>query len=71
MKKLNNYIENLTIEKLMEISFISESTTFDETSIIRHLITEYEISQDFHTGLIILRNSILIEITKRYSGKLK
>lgn len=71
MELLNEYLRNLSDKTLMELSSLSESITFEENSIIRHLITEYGISQDFHTGLIGLRNSILIEITRRYFGKLK
>lgn len=71
MVKINEYLRNLNVENLMEISSISESITFDEKSIVRQLINEYKISQDFHTGLIGLRNSILVEITRRYFGKLK
>jgi len=36
--KLEDYLENLNIQTLMELSEITESTTFDEDSIVRHLI---------------------------------
>lgn len=69
--KLNEYLSNLSIEKLMELSSISESITFDEKSIVRQLINDFQISEQFHLGLIGLRDAILIEITRRFFGKLK
>jgi len=69
--RLNEYLRNLSIESLMELSVIGEAVTFDENSIIRQLINDYQISQNFHIGLIVLRNTILVEITRRYFGGLK
>lgn len=71
MEALNEYLRNLSIESLMNLSRDSEDLTFDENSIIRHLISEYEISSDFHTGLLSLRSILLSEITRRYYGSLK
>lgn len=51
--KLNEYLSNLSIEKLMELSSISESITFDEKSIVRQLINDFQISEQFHLGLIV------------------
>lgn len=69
--RLNEYLRNLSIESLMELSVIGEAVTFDENSIIRQLINDYQISQNFHLGLIMLRNTILVEITRRYFDDLK
>lgn len=55
----------------MNLSRSSEDLTFEENSIIRHLISEYEISSDFYTGLVGLRSILLTEITRRYYGSLK
>jgi hypothetical protein len=55
----------------MNLSRETEGLTFEENSIIRHLISEYEISSDFHTGLVGLRSILLAEITRRYYGSLK
>ena len=55
----------------MNLSRDSESLTFEENSIIRYLISEYGISSDFHTGLVVLRSMLLTEITQRYYGNLK
>lgn len=71
MGSLNEYLKNLSIESLMEIASDSESNTFDENSIVRKIISDYKISEDFYTGLIGLRNLILSELTRRYFGKLK
>ena len=71
MERLTEFLRNLSIESLMSLSRDSESLTFEENSIIRHLISEYEISPDFHTGLIGLRSMLLTEITQRYYGSLK
>ena len=71
MERLNEYLRNLSIESLMNLSRDSESLTFEENSIIRYLISEYGISSDFHTGLVGLRNILLAEITRRYYGSLK
>lgn len=71
MERFNEYLRNLGIESLMDLSIESEFLTFDEKSIIRHLISEYGISSDFHTGLIGLRSIILTEITRRYYVSLK
>ena len=71
MERLNEYLRNLSIESLMNLSRDSEGLTFDENSIIRHLISEYGISTDFHTGLVGLRSILLNEITRRYFGSLK
>ena len=71
MERLNEYLKNLSIESLMNLSRESEGLTFDENSIIRYLISEYEISSDFHTGLVGLRSILLTEITQRYYGSLK
>ena len=70
MERLNEYLRNLSIESLMSLSRDSESLTFEENSIIRHLISE-GISSDFHTGLVGLRSILLTEITRRYFGSLK
>lgn len=37
MERLNEYLRNLSIESLMNLSRDSEGLTFDENSIIRHL----------------------------------
>ena len=71
MERLNEYLRNLSIESLMNLSRDSESLTFEENSIIRYLISEYGISSDFHTGLVGLRSILLAEITRRYYGSLK
>ena len=71
MERLNEYLRNLSIENLMNLSRDSESLTFEENSIIRYLISEYGISSDFHTGLVGLRSILLAEITRRYYGSLK
>lgn len=71
MERLNEYLRNLSIESLMNLSRNSEDLTFEENSIIRHLISEYEISSDFHTALVGLRSILLTEITRRYYGSLK
>lgn len=71
IEKLNEYLKNLSTESLMNLSRQSESLTFEENSIIRHLISKYEISSDFHTGLVGLRSILLTEITRRYYGGLK
>ena len=71
MERLNEYLRNLSIESLMNLSRNSEDLTFEENSIIRHLISEYEISSDSHTGLVGLRSILLTEITRRYYGSLK
>ena len=71
MERLNEYLRNLSTESLMNLSRDSESLTFEENSIIRYLISEYEISSDFHTGLVGLRSMLLTEITRRYYGSLK
>ena len=46
MERLNEYLRNLSIESLMNLSRSSEDLTFEENSIIRHLISEYEISSE-------------------------
>lgn len=66
MEKLNEYLRNLSIENLMELSKDTEELTFEENSIIRNLISEYGISSDFYTGLIGLRSMLFSEITRRY-----
>ena len=71
MERLNEYLRNLSIESLMNLSRNSEDLTFEENSIIRHLIYGYGISSDFHTGLVALRSILLTEITRRYYGSLK
>jgi hypothetical protein len=68
---VNEYLKDLTTESLMNLSKESESSTFEENSIIRQLISLYGISRDFHTGLIGLRSLLLTEITRRYYGSLK
>lgn len=40
MERLNEYLRNLSIESLMKLSRDSEDLTFEENSIIRHLISE-------------------------------
>lgn len=70
-EQLNEYLETLSVTHLMELSSISEATTFDENSTVRQLINKYKPANDFYLGLIALRNAILIEITKRYFGKRK
>ncbi len=71
MERLNEYLRNLSIESLMNLSRETEGLTFEENSIIRHLISEYVISSDFYTGLVVLRSILLTEITRRYYGGLK
>lgn len=71
MEAINEYLKSISIESLMELSSLSESNTFEENSIIRKLISDFRISPNFHVSLIGLRNYILIEITRRYFGKLK
>lgn len=70
MEQLNEYLRSLSTENLMELSSNSDSSTIDENSIVRQLISEYKISQYFHTGLIGLRHAILVEITRRYFEQL-
>jgi hypothetical protein len=71
MERLNEYLRNLSIESLMNLSRETEGLTFEENSLIRHLISDYGISSDFHTGLVGLRSILLMEITRRYYGSLK
>jgi hypothetical protein len=65
MEQLKKYLENLSLDELLKISSMSESITFDNDSIVRKLISDYELSNNFHTGLISLRSALLTEITKR------
>ena len=71
-KTIQEYLKNLSIESLMKLSSDSDSGTFDENSLIRQLVKEYQLSTtgEIFTGVIGLRNLILIEITRRYFGKL-
>jgi hypothetical protein len=71
MEKLNEYLRNLNIESMMNLSKESDGSIFDEKSAIRYLISEYDISTDFYTGLLGLRSILLAEITRRYYGSLK
>jgi len=72
MKSINDYLSTLSIESLMELSEKTNSNTFEENSIVRKIINEFNLSQnDFICGVIGLRENILKEITKRYYGKLK
>lgn len=71
MQEINEYLKNLSVEDLMNLSSMSEDSTFNENSIIRKLIEKYELSQqNFQLGLIELRHNILVEITRRYFMKL-
>lgn len=71
MKNINDYLKNLSIEDLMNLSSMSDDSTFNDNSIIRKLIEEYELSQqNFQLGVIALRHNILVEITRRYFMKL-
>ena len=65
---MKKYLKELSIEKLMELSTLSESDTFDNDSIVRKIV-EAE-NNNFSLGLIMLRNALLIEITNRYYDKL-
>lgn len=71
-KTIQEYLKNLSIESLMKLSSDSDSGIFDENSLIRQLVKEYQLSTtgEIFTGVIGLRNLILIEITRRYFGKL-
>ena len=71
-KTIQEYLKNLSIESLMKLSSDSDSGTFDENSLIRQLVKEYQLSTtgEIFTGVIGLRNLILVEITRRYFGKL-
>jgi hypothetical protein len=67
MERLNEYLRNLSIERLMNLSRETEGLTFEENSLVRKLlISEYGISSDFHIGLVGLRSMILTEITRRH-----
>ena len=67
------YLKNLSTESLMKLSSDSNANTFDENSIIRDLVKEYNLSTtgEIFTGIIGFRNLILVEITRRYFGNLK
>ena len=71
-KTIQEYLKNLSIESLMKLSSDSDSEVFDENSLIRKLVKEYQLSTtgEIFTGVIGLRNLILVEITRRYFGKL-
>jgi len=72
MESIDDYLSNLSVESLMDLSEKTNSSTFEEDSIVRELISKFKLSQsDFTCGLIGLRDNILREITKRYYGKLK
>jgi len=67
MENIDDYLSNLSIESLMDLSETTSSSTFEENSIVRELISRFKLSQsNFTWGLIVLRDNILIEITKRY-----
>jgi DNA-binding transcriptional ArsR family regulator len=67
MENIDDYLSNLSIESLMDLSETTSSSTFEENSIVRELISRFKLSQsNFTWGLIALRDNILIEITKRY-----
>jgi hypothetical protein len=67
MENIDDYLSNLSIESLMDLSETTSSSTFEENSIVRELISRFKLSQsNFAWGLIVLRDNILIEITKRY-----
>ena len=65
---MKKYLKELSIEKLMELSTLSESDTFDNDSIVRKIV-EAE-NNNFSLGLIMLRNALFLEITNRYYDKL-
>lgn len=65
---MKKYLKELSIEKLMELSALSESDIFDNDSIVRKII-ELE-TNNFTIGLVMLRNTLLTEITNRYYDKL-
>lgn len=71
MQEINEYLKNLSVEDLMNLSSMSNDSTFNDNSIIRKLIDKCELSQqNFQLGLIVLRHNILVEITRRYFMKL-
>lgn len=67
---IKEYLSNLSVESLMELSESSNCSSFDENSIVRKIVSDYKISDNIFTGVIGLRENILVEITKRYFGKL-
>jgi hypothetical protein len=72
MKSINDYLSTLSVESLMDLSEKTNSNTFEENSIVREIVREFNLSQnDFIYGVIGLRDNILREITKRYYGNLK
>jgi hypothetical protein len=72
MESINDYLSTLSVESLMDLSEKTNSNTFEENSIVREIVREFNLSQnDFIYGVIGLRDNILREITKRYYGNLK
>jgi hypothetical protein len=63
---LIEYLKTLSTEDLMNLSKESEKLNFEESSIIRDMISEYDISSGFYTGLLALKAQLLSEITRRY-----
>jgi hypothetical protein len=70
MERLEEYLRSLSVESLMSIAQESEATVFEEDSIIRRLISEYDISTSFSLGVLGLRSILLSEILRRYKGRL-
>lgn len=73
MANINDYLSNLSMQSLMDLSKESYSSTIEENSIIRDLIRDYNLSNDsfFVGGIINLRDSILVEVTRRHFENLK
>jgi hypothetical protein len=63
MLNLNEYLETLSFSGLLSLSKESELGT---TYTVRGLISTYQIANSLSTGLAILRNALLLELTQRF-----
>jgi hypothetical protein len=64
-RTFEEFLENQSLDELVELSTQTEATTFEDNCFVKKLIKIYNLPEQFHVALVSLRLSLLSEITKR------